>query len=48
MEAEITQLQSDILDQNALNNDQSSKMEHMERVMEDMIGRLAVLEDREN
>ncbi len=41
MEDEITQLQVDILDQQEINKEQQAKTEHLERLVEDLVARVA-------
>jgi hypothetical protein len=48
MDGEITQLQSDILDQNDLNETQERKIDHLEKLVEALTDRLKVLEDKAN
>ena len=46
MDGEITQLQSDILDQNDLNETQERKIDHLEKLVEALTDRLKVMEDK--
>ena len=46
MDGEITQLQSDILDQNELNETQERKIDHLEKLVEALTDRLKVMEDK--
>ncbi len=48
MEDEITQLQVDILDQKEINKEQQDKTEHLERIVEDLVARIAAQEDKAN
>ena len=48
MDGEITQLQSDILDQNDLNETQERKIDHLEKLVEALTDRLKVMEDKAN
>ena len=48
MDGEITQLQSDVLDQNDLNETQERKIDHLEKLVEALTDRLKVLEDKAN
>jgi hypothetical protein len=41
MEDEITQLQVDILDQQEINKEQQAQTEHLERLVEDLVARVA-------
>jgi hypothetical protein len=44
----IKNLQSDIIEQDSVNKTQQAKIEHYERIMADLIGRVAALEDKDN
>ena len=46
MDDEIIQLQRDILDQDATNKEQRQKIDHLEKVIEDLIDRIAQAEDK--
>ena len=46
MEDEITQLQQDILDQDAVNKEQQAKICHLENIVADLVGRLTAAEDK--
>ena len=46
MDGEITQLQSDVLDQNDLNETQERKIDHLEKLVEALTDRLKVMEDK--
>jgi hypothetical protein len=46
MDTDITQLQSDILDQNDLNDSQQSKIDHLEKLVVALSDRLKVMEDK--
>ena len=48
MDGEITQLQSDVLDQNDLNETQERKIDHLEKLVEALTDRLKVMEDKAN
>ena len=41
MDKDITQLQTDVVDQNDLNNVQTNRMEYLEKVVEAMDDRMA-------
>jgi chromosome segregation ATPase len=46
MDDEIIQLQRDILDQDATNKELRQKIDHLEKVIEDLIDRIAKAEDK--
>jgi exonuclease VII small subunit len=46
MDKDITQLQTDVVDQNDLNNVQTNKLEYLEKVVETMDDRMARFEAR--
>ena len=46
MSKDITQLQTDVVDQNDLNNVQTNKLEYLEKVVEAMDDRMAKFEAR--
>ena len=46
MSKDITQLQTDVVDQNDLNNVQTNKLEYLEKVVETMDDRMARFEAR--
>ncbi len=42
------QLQKDIIDQDILNKDQEAKINHLEKVIEDLVDRITKMEDKAN
>ena len=46
MDQAITQLQKDILDQDGVNKEQQAKIAHLEKLVEDLIDRITVMEDK--
>jgi predicted RNase H-like nuclease (RuvC/YqgF family) len=42
------QLQKDIVDQDILNKDQEAKIDHLEKVIEDLVDRISKMEDKAN
>ena len=48
LDDDVTQLQSDILDQNDLNETQENKIDHLEKLVEALTDRLKVMEDKAN
>ena len=48
LENDVQQLQRDILDQDAVNKEQQSRISHLEKVVEDLIDRMTKQEDRIN
>jgi hypothetical protein len=46
MDGEITQLQSDVLDQNDLNTTQEKKIDHLEKLVEALTDRIKAMEDK--
>jgi hypothetical protein len=42
------QLQKDIIDQDILNKDQEAKLDHLEKVIEDLVDRITKMEDKAN
>ena len=48
MDGDITKLQEDIIEQNDVNHTQQNKIEHLEKLVEDLIDRIKVLEDKAN
>ena len=45
---DITKLQNDIVDQNEINNTQQNKIDHLEKVVEDLVDRITKMEDKMN
>ena len=48
MDGDITQLQTDICDQNDLNNVQQNKISHLEKLVEDLLHRVGTAEEKTN
>ena len=48
LENDVQQLQRDILDQDAINKEQQSRISHLEKVIEDLVDRVTKQEDRAN
>ncbi len=48
MNEDITKLQNDIVDQNDINHTQQNRIDHLEKVVEDLIDRIAKMEDKAN
>jgi predicted nucleic acid-binding Zn-ribbon protein len=48
MNEDITKLQDDIVDQNDINNTQQNRIDHLEKVVEDLVDRITKMEDRAN
>ena len=48
MDGDITQLQTDICDQNDLNNVQQNKITHLEKLVEDLLHRVGTAEEKIN
>ena len=48
LENNVKQLQRDVLDQDATNKEQQSRISHLEKVIEDLIDRITKTEDRAN
>ena len=48
LENNVQQLQRDVLDQDATNKEQQSRISHLEKVIEDLIDRITKTEDRAN
>jgi hypothetical protein len=48
MEGAITNLQSDIMEQDRVNKTYEAKTAHYEKIIADLIERVAKLEDKEN
>ena len=48
MNEDITKLQDDIVDQNDLNNTQQNKIDHLEKMVEDLVDRITKMEDKTN
>jgi hypothetical protein len=48
MNEDLTKLQNDIVDQNDINHTQQNRIDHLEKVVEDLIDRIAKMEDRAN
>jgi phage terminase small subunit len=45
---DITKLQHDIVDQNDINHTQQNRIDHLEKVVEDLVDRLTKMEDAAN
>ena len=48
LENDVQQLQRDILDQDATNKEQQSRISHLEKVIEDLVDRVTKAVDRAN
>jgi uncharacterized protein YggE len=48
MDGDISQLQTDTVEQNDLNNVQQNKITHLEKLVEDLLDRVVKAEDRAN
>jgi hypothetical protein len=48
LENDVQQLQRDILDQDAIKQEQQSRISHLEKVIEDLVDRVTKQEDRAN
>ena len=48
MNEDITKLQNDIVDQNEINNTQQNRIDHLEKVVEDLVDRITKMEDKTN
>jgi hypothetical protein len=48
MEEEITVLQQDAMDQDTVDKEQQRKIDHLEKLMEDLVDRITAIEDRAN
>lgn len=48
MNEDITKLQNDIVYQNDINHTQQNRIDHLEKVVEDLIDRIAKMEDKAN
>ena len=48
MDGDITQLQTDICDQNNLNNVQQNKITHLEKLVEDLLYRVGTAKEKIN
>jgi hypothetical protein len=45
---DILQLQKDMVDQDCLNKEQEAKINHLEKVIEDLVDRITRMEDKAN
>ena len=45
---DITKLQDDIVEQNDLNNTQQNRIDHLEKMVEDLVDRITKMEDKAN
>ena len=48
MDGDITKLQDDIVEQNDINNTQQNRIDHLEKVVEDLVDRITKMEDKTN
>ena len=48
MNEDITKLQDDIVDQNDINNTQQNRIDHLEKMVEDLVDRITKMEDKTN
>jgi hypothetical protein len=48
MNGDITKLQEDIMEQNDINNTQQNRIDHLEKVVEDLVDRITKMEDKTN
>jgi hypothetical protein len=48
MNEDITKLQNDIVDQNEINNTQQNRIDHLEKMVEDLVDRITKMEDTKN
>ncbi len=48
MNEDITKLQNDIVDQNDINNTQQNRIDHLEKMVEDLVDRITKMEDKTN
>jgi ubiquinone biosynthesis protein UbiJ len=48
MNEDITKLQNDIVDQNEINNTQQNRIDHLEKMVEDLVDRIMKMEDTKN
>jgi archaellum component FlaC len=48
MDGDITKLQEDIAEQNDINNTQQNRIDHLEKVVEDLVDRITKMEDKTN
>jgi predicted nucleic acid-binding Zn-ribbon protein len=45
LDSDITRLQNDIVEQNDVNNTQQNRIDHLEKVVEDLVDRIMKIED---
>ena len=48
LDSDITKLQDDIVEQNDVNNTQQNRIDHLEKVVEDLMDRIIAMEDKAN
>jgi hypothetical protein len=48
MDSDITKLQNDIVEQNDVNHTQENRIDHLEKVVEDLVDRITRMEDKKN
>jgi predicted nucleic acid-binding Zn-ribbon protein len=48
LDSDITKLQDDIVEQNDVNNTQQNRIDHLEKVVEDLVDRITKMEDKTN
>jgi archaellum component FlaC len=48
MNEDITKLQDNIVDQNDITNTQQNRIDHLEKVVEDLVDRITKMEDKMN
>ena len=46
VDKEITQLQKDMVEQDMINKEQHDRITHLEKIIEDLVGRIATIEDK--
>ena len=46
VDKEITQLQKDMVEQDMINKEQHDRITHLEKIIEDLVGRITKIEDK--